>query len=138
MATAVSETPPVVRPRTRVPLPRKLRQPGWYRAALFEVLGFGFSVGLDVAIRAGQHQHPVVDWNAITIVALLAVPIFFMIGFGVFDYWLYWATGRRTRPEDHSSHGDRKSTRLNSSHVRISYAVFCLKKKIQRARIEQC
>src|SRR5436305_10975762 len=25
---------------------------------------------------------------------------------------------------------DRKSTRLNSSHVRISYAVFCLKKKI--------
>src|SRR5438067_6100782 len=25
--------------------------------------------------------------------------------------------------------GDRKSTRLNSSHVSISYAVFCLKKK---------
>src|SRR5690349_23409337 len=27
--------------------------------------------------------------------------------------------------------GDRKSTRLNSSHVEISYAVFCLKKKKQ-------
>src|SRR5690554_7160312 len=27
---------------------------------------------------------------------------------------------------------DRKSTRLNSSHVRISYAVFCLKKKSRR------
>src|SRR5690625_6745070 len=27
--------------------------------------------------------------------------------------------------------GDRKSTRLNSSHVAISYAVFCLKKKMQ-------
>src|SRR5438874_5803251 len=27
---------------------------------------------------------------------------------------------------------DRKSTRLNSSHVEISYAVFCLKKKISR------
>src|SRR5437773_3253251 len=26
---------------------------------------------------------------------------------------------------------DRKSTRLNSSHITISYAVFCLKKKIQ-------
>src|SRR5437870_10657522 len=26
-------------------------------------------------------------------------------------------------------HGDRKSTRLNSSHVATSYAVFCLKKK---------
>src|SRR2546430_1219176 len=29
------------------------------------------------------------------------------------------------------SHGDRKSTRLNSSHSQISYAVFCLKKKKQ-------
>src|SRR5207253_6849562 len=29
---------------------------------------------------------------------------------------------------------DRKSTRLNSSHVAISYAVFCLKKKIQSAQ----
>src|SRR5690625_7684656 len=28
--------------------------------------------------------------------------------------------------------GDRKSTRLNSSHVAISYAVFCLKKKNNR------
>src|SRR5690606_41749482 len=27
---------------------------------------------------------------------------------------------------------DRKSTRLNSSHVKISYAVFCLKKKIKQ------
>src|SRR5690606_41935940 len=29
---------------------------------------------------------------------------------------------------------DRKSTRLNSSHVKISYAVFCLKKKNNTAR----
>src|SRR5690606_40903674 len=28
---------------------------------------------------------------------------------------------------------DRKSTRLNSSHVKISYAVFCLKKKTKKA-----
>src|SRR5690554_7004586 len=32
-------------------------------------------------------------------------------------------------PRPHGEEGDRKSTRLNSSHVRISYAVFCLKKK---------
>src|SRR5207249_12253097 len=31
-----------------------------------------------------------------------------------------------------SGGSDRKSTRLNSSHVSISYAVFCLKKKKQR------
>src|SRR2546426_1675796 len=30
---------------------------------------------------------------------------------------------------EHSRHKDRKSTRLNSSHLVISYAVFCLKKK---------
>src|SRR3712207_7244677 len=38
---------------------------------------------------------------------------------------------RREQPVDgaHQSAGDRKSTRLNSSHANISYAVFCLKKK---------
>src|SRR3712207_8064322 len=33
--------------------------------------------------------------------------------------------------------GDRKSTRLNSSHANISYAVFCLKKKKKSKRAEQ-
>src|SRR5437868_12970809 len=32
--------------------------------------------------------------------------------------------------------GDRKSTRLNSSHVSISYAVFCLKKKKKKKIID--
>src|SRR5256885_6165393 len=32
-------------------------------------------------------------------------------------------------PFDEFGSGDRKSTRLNSSHLVISYAVFCLKKK---------
>src|SRR5258707_13434106 len=35
------------------------------------------------------------------------------------------AGGRRRNPKT----SDRKSTRLNSSHANISYAVFCLKKK---------
>src|SRR5438552_9808116 len=38
--------------------------------------------------------------------------------------------GRRRRTVDRTSR-DRKSTRLNSSHQIISYAVFCLKKKIK-------
>src|SRR2546430_10301373 len=33
---------------------------------------------------------------------------------------------------------DRKSTRLNSSHSQISYAVFCLKKKTEQARVGNC
>src|SRR3712207_7329125 len=48
--------------------------------------------------------------------------------------------GRRCRPDRgprraaavrrrRAGHRDRKSTRLNSSHANISYAVFCLKKK---------
>src|SRR5690606_41960630 len=36
----------------------------------------------------------------------------------------------RHRPRTRLLATDRKSTRLNSSHVKISYAVFCLKKKI--------
>src|SRR5690606_40205732 len=42
------------------------------------------------------------------------------------------AVGRRRRALPAGGPGrqpDRKSTRLNSSHVKISYAVFCLKKK---------
>src|SRR5690606_40373650 len=41
--------------------------------------------------------------------------------------WPTWRgpSGRGLRP-------DRKSTRLNSSHVKISYAVFCLRKKNAR------
>src|SRR5690606_40083268 len=38
-------------------------------------------------------------------------------------------TGHPGRVPVHASQLDRKSTRLNSSHVKISYAVFCLKKK---------
>src|SRR5256885_9796986 len=33
--------------------------------------------------------------------------------------------------------GDRKSTRLNSSHLVISYAVFCLKKKKKHSKYER-
>src|SRR5689334_23791853 len=46
--------------------------------------------------------------------------------------------GRKTRSKKRSSVllvRDRKSTRLNSSHSSISYAVFCLKKKIQLTEI---
>src|SRR5207253_10644445 len=40
----------------------------------------------------------------------------------------------RRDPARHIHHQDRKSTRLNSSHVAISYAVFCLKKKKNNKR----
>src|SRR5439155_22397819 len=44
---------------------------------------------------------------------------------------------KRTRGAIHRI-TDRKSTRLNSSHVAISYAVFCLKKKISEGGLICC
>src|SRR5947207_11936307 len=41
---------------------------------------------------------------------------------------------RRALHPDVLGHRDRKSTRLNSSHTVISYAVFCLKKKKQKTQ----
>src|SRR3712207_8819414 len=43
------------------------------------------------------------------------------------DYW-----NKPEEIEEAFQDGDRKSTRLNSSHANISYAVFCLKKKNYR------
>src|SRR5256885_5794871 len=49
------------------------------------------------------------------------------------DPWVspgWMSPGRALNKEQACAHGqDRKSTRLNSSHLVISYAVFCLKKK---------
>src|SRR5262252_10328410 len=44
------------------------------------------------------------------------------------DYWRY-LDPRYDESPSLRARGDRKSTRLNSSHTVISYAVFCLKKK---------
>src|SRR5439155_6996223 len=58
-------------------------------------------------------------------------------GYGVGVLAVLFATGSAMVVIDPGEVGvrhalDRKSTRLNSSHVAISYAVFCLKKKIAR------
>src|SRR5438034_5321005 len=42
----------------------------------------------------------------------------------------------QVRPAEWAGKGDRKSTRLNSSHTVISYAVFCLKKKIPQVIVD--
>src|SRR5260221_5709176 len=45
-------------------------------------------------------------------------------------------TGRPQAPGGRLRQGDRKSTRLNSSHTVISYAVFCLKKKKHTSELQ--
>src|SRR5258707_2164154 len=53
-----------------------------------------------------------------------------------------WLAGPQFAVQRGANWGDRKSTRLNSSHANISYAVFCLKKKKialhLRMRLTEC
>src|SRR3712207_8462800 len=55
------------------------------------------------------------------------IPHFTYEGFKVYNAYDKATVAPYSFKED----GDRKSTRLNSSHANISYAVFCLKKKYQ-------
>src|SRR5439155_26033435 len=61
-----------------------------------------------------------------------ALPIYF---FGGRDPGIYVVNGIRIART--GAFLDRKSTRLNSSHVAISYAVFCLKKKKKKKIIQK-
>src|SRR5690606_41816733 len=66
----------------------------------------------------------------------LAMMVFMsLLPAGIYQAWASISEGlwyARSPEIIHSSVIDRKSTRLNSSHVKISYAVFCLKKKTKR------
>src|SRR5438445_8992991 len=52
--------------------------------------------------------------------------------------WMTGQLGIDLQPDHQLSPRDRKSTRLNSSHANISYAVFCLKKKKRNNKEEHC
>jgi cytochrome c oxidase subunit 1 len=106
----------------------RLRAPGLLRGGWFSILGVAFAMGLDCLIRGVSFYHPTIDADAILQVALIAAPMFFLVGLGAFDYWFYWAAGKPTRPEDHSSHGARSWKdyfRVNTDHkvIGIQYTV---------------
>ena len=99
---------------------RLLLGPGWLRVAWMTPLFFGIGFGIVVGIRALAGWDPVLHWEAIiTVAALTTAPLGFLAGLGAFDYWLAWAFGQPTRPEDHSGHGARRWTdyfRINTDH----------------------
>src|SRR2546430_3259725 len=109
----------------------RVRAPGFYRASGLMLLGVLFSAGLTWVVRASTGHttfHHYISPDAILTVALLAVPLAFLVGIGGFDYWFYWAIGRPTRPEDHSGHGARTWKdyfRVNTDHkvIGIQYTV---------------
>jgi cytochrome c oxidase subunit 1 len=125
MATAtapVHSHAPVHQPRS------KWTAPGWYRVLIAVPLGFLLAFGLVTLARLALHYHPTVDWTAIVTVAMITVPLAFVVGIGCFDYWFYWASGKPTRPEDHSGHGATKWQdyfRVNTDHkvIGIQYIV---------------
>ena len=98
----------------------RLTAPGWLRVLwmtpLFGAIGFGLVVG----IRALAGWDPVLLWPPIIVVSFLtAAPIGYLAGLGCFDYWLYYISGRPSRPEDHSSHGAsswKDYFRVNTDH----------------------
>src|SRR5881275_3589278 len=109
----------------------RLRAPGFYRAGLLMVVGVLFAAFLTWIVRMSTGHstfHHYLDANAILTVALIAAPLLFLVGIGGFDYWFYWAAGRPTRPEDHSSHGAtswKDYFRPNTDHkvIGIQYTV---------------
>src|SRR5205809_4146567 len=106
-----------------------LTAPGWLRAAWMTPLFFGIGFGIVVFFRWIAHYDPLVDWTVITVVAILvAAPIGFLAGIGAFDYWLYYMSGRPTRPEDHSGHGAyswKDYFRINTDHKVIGVQYVC-------------
>lgn len=82
-----------------------VKSPGWYRALYWTILGGVLAAGFVVGLRALLGFDKIGDAEAIVTVLLLAMPISFLYGIGCFDYWLRWASGAPTLPEDHSGHG---------------------------------
>jgi cytochrome c oxidase subunit 1 len=109
----------------------RVRAPGFSRASALMVVGLLFAALLTWAVRASYGHstyHHFISSEAILYVAMISVPLMFLVGIGGFDYWFYWALGKPTRPEDHSGHGARTWKdyfRINTDHkvIGIQYTV---------------
>src|SRR5919112_1300813 len=106
----------------------KLRGPGMIRAALGTALGVAVSYVIIFIVRSWYDLDPVIDGFAVLELALFLAPIGFLIGLGAFDYWFYWAAGKKTVPDDHSGHGAyswRDYFKVNTDHkvIGIQYVV---------------
>ena len=105
--------------------------PGWYRALLSLPIGLAVAFLITWGVRAlyghDSYKH-FIDGNAITTVALISIPLAFLVGIGCFDYWFRWASGAPTIPEDHSGHGAtswKDYFRVNTDHKVIGLQYIC-------------
>ncbi|MGZ4375714.1 MAG: cytochrome c oxidase subunit I [Gaiellaceae bacterium] len=99
---------------------RRLLYPGLVRAAWMTPLFFGIGCGIVVLCRWWGGWHPIWFGEIIVLVgALTAAPVGFLAGIGAFDYWVRYAIGSPTEPEDHSGHGAyswKDYFRVNTDH----------------------
>jgi cytochrome c oxidase subunit 1 len=107
---------------------RLLLGPGFVRATWTSCLFFGIGAGLMTLIRWLEGWHPIWKGSTITTIELAAVPIGFLAGIGVFDYWTRYVLGFPTVPDDHSSHGAKTWKdyfKVNTDHkvIGIQYLV---------------
>ena len=101
---------------------------GWLRALWTTPLAFGLATALVCGIRYGAHWDPVWDLPVLLTAWTIVTPLGFLLGMGAFDYWLYWVSGKQTRPEDHSGHGAdswRDYLRVNTDHKVIGVQYLC-------------
>src|SRR4051812_7351496 len=106
----------------------KWTAPGWYRVLIGVPAGFALAFGIVTLARIALHYDPVIDWTAIVTVAMVTVPLAFVVAIGCFDYWFYWASGGETREEDHSGHGATRWQdyfRVNTDHKVIGIQYIC-------------
>ena len=107
---------------------KRLTAPGWLRIAWVTPLFFLLAIVLVCGIRWLVGWDPIWYAPPLVTVALVTTPFGFLIGLGGFDYWTYYASGKPSRPEDHSSHGARTWSdyfRINTDHkvIGIQYVV---------------
>jgi cytochrome c oxidase subunit 1 len=109
----------------------RLRAPGFYRAFLAAVLAVAFATALTWVVRTATGHATYTHYlsgDAILTVSLIACPLFFLVGLGVFDYWFHWAAGSPTRPESHANHGAytwKDYFKVNTDHkvIGVQYVV---------------
>src|SRR6478609_1962393 len=115
---------------------RRLTAPGWLRVLWVTPIFIGIGMALPVLVRWAADWGPIWKGQVIITIQLVTAPLGFLVGIGGFDYWAHYASGRRTRPEDHSGHGAnswRDYFRVNTDHkvIGIQYVVttiifFCI------------
>ncbi|MBA2515182.1 MAG: cytochrome c oxidase subunit I [Solirubrobacterales bacterium] len=106
----------------------RLRTAGWQRAAFGTLVGAAIAYALVTVVRSLYGLDPILSNDAALEAMLLVAPFGFLAGLGTFDEWAHYASGRPTRPDDHSSHGARSwrdYLRVNTDHkvIGIQYVV---------------